>query len=558
MEEAIDLQVWCQKNGIQIVDSKDIFFEIIGSNQIFYFLPLRESLFNKHSFFNLTEDEYADIDNFKEKEKLNFVFQFGEMLYYCPCKTKKDENNEQQYVINLIEFLYIGESSKNHPSANVGIHTEYELLNSALNYKSAIKKAKFLGLKYLGICDKNTLGASLPFQLECKKNNITPIVGTTVSVAYNYDTSKTNQVLHDVKLYMTSEKCWFNLLKINNTINIKYNGKFIPEEELLECAEDLVCVFDYSNNVLMHTDDKKKLVRIVEKYKSKFKKIYYQFSSVEYSSSVFDLSCLNGFKVFYNELMSDDFKPVYIDDVYYLEQENNDCKVTVNEIAKTVHQHSYEQYFKTIDVVLNKITGLFKTENEASLLFDIAVETLKELCGICSFEIPVSGAKIPRYEIDNEMLTDEESVVLLRKLCEEGFTTRVESKIKDVELLKVYRERLEREFKVITEAGYADYFLIIIDTVNYVIKQGHMIGTGRGSVGGSLVAYCTGIIRIDPIENNLLFERFLNEARLTPDKFYILKLSDGTKLEVKEGGKVKTKDGEKLVQDITIKDEVVC
>src|SRR5690606_6373328 len=79
---------------------------------------------------------------------------------------------------------------------------------------------------------------------------------------------------------------------------------------------------------------------------------------------------------------------------------------------------------------------------------------------------------------------------------------------------KVYLDRIEEEIAVINKGGFADYFLILWDIVKWAEKEGILVGIGRGSAAGSLISYCLNITKVDPIHYGLLFERFLNEARL--------------------------------------------
>jgi DNA polymerase-3 subunit alpha len=109
------------------------------------------------------------------------------------------------------------------------------------------------------------------------------------------------------------------------------------------------------------------------------------------------------------------------------------------------------------------------------------------------------------------------------KLCFDGFKKRIDS-IKasstdfSDELSERYKERLKYEIGVIKKTGFADYFLIVADFINYAKTHGIPVGPGRGSAAGSLVAYCLGITDIDPIKYDLIFERFLNPERISmPD-----------------------------------------
>jgi len=546
----IKIEDWLFSNKLQLEYKEEQFLKIVGDNRIFYLLPYKDKLFDKNMFFLLEDSEYSVLDNLKNREDYNILFQFGQQFYYSPIKMKSDENNEDQYVVSLNQFKYIGKSfEENELDTFVGIHTEYELLNSALNFKNAIKKAKFFNIKKLGICDHHTLGATLAFQLECKKNNIAPIIGESVTVLCGDST-------HTVKLYPKNEVGWFNLLNINKIINVDNTDKHIPENELLNHGGGIICIFDYSDSVLRDLRDNKRYRAIINSYKDSFDSIAYQFSTVEYVDDKFDLKCLEGFKYFINNYADKDCPAVLIEDIYYLEKEHEGCKEALNKIGNLRKQHSFEQHFKSTNESFTKISKFF--ESSDFTLEDFKEILIEETCKLFNYEfsIDLSGGKLPKYELDNHILSDDESDELLKIYCEEGFESKiVNSGEFTKEEIEIYRKRLDKEIDVIVGAGFSNYFLIIKDTIQYVVDKGGMIGIGRGSVGGSLLAYLIGIIRIDPIKCDLSFERFLNEARIAPEFIYTFKTEDGI-LESKKGLKVKTEDGEKFCEDVEVGDFV--
>lgn len=544
------LQKWIDKNNLDVEFLSENLLSVRGLDYVFLVLEYKEELFDEDCFLLLSKQEYKFADKYEHPEKLNFLFEFGEQWYYCPRKVKVSDDGEDKYLIQLNDFLYLGKSKEKSLSTYLGIHSEYELLNSALNIKNCIKKANFLNVANLAICDKNTLAGTLNFQLECKKNGIRPLIGETFSVAYGYSKDKESQQTYDLKLFSVNEKGWFNLLTLNKILNVDFKGSFITEEKILEYSQGLICVFDYSNSILKELRDVSKYSSIVKKYQNHFLKVYYQFSSVEYSSDAFDLSCLNGFKYFLENFYYEQFPFLLIEDTYYLEPEQQECKISVNEIAKKVYQHSYEQYFKSFTQTIEKVSPLFQNSSISSEDFKQLCELhIQEFVDFIDFEISLEGSKLPKYEIEGKMLIEEESIELLRILCEEGFEKKVIQNFQEQSKIKEYRERLEREFKVITEAGFSDYFLIQWDTINFAIENNIMIGTGRGSIGGSLLAYLIGITRTDPIKYDLLFERFLNEARVKKQYKYVIKTIDGTE-EIKDGQVFKIHDLELSYEEL--------
>ncbi len=120
-------------------------------------------------------------------------------------------------------------------------------------------------------------------------------------------------------------------------------------------------------------------------------------------------------------------------------------------------------------------------------------------------------ATLPRFKTPNDIDTKR----YLMALSQKGLSRRIENQKVDIE---TYQSRLQKELKTIDDLGFNDYFLIIWDVVKYAKQNNILVGPGRGSAPGSLVAYALGITAIDPIANGLLFERFLNKARKTmPD-----------------------------------------
>lgn len=132
-----------------------------------------------------------------------------------------------------------------------------------------------------------------------------------------------------------------------------------------------------------------------------------------------------------------------------------------------------------------------------------------EIAERCSFEFNLGDYKLPKYEVPDGFTVES----YLRKITLEGLKERFDGNIPDT-----YYERVERELEVINKIGFASYFLIVWDFINYARKKFIPVGPGRGSAAGSLVAYALRITDIDPLKYGLLFERFLNPERISmPD-----------------------------------------
>ena len=153
-----------------------------------------------------------------------------------------------------------------------------------------------------------------------------------------------------------------------------------------------------------------------------------------------------------------------------------------------------------------------KTPGEMAALFPDVPEALENTLRIaetCKLEFSFGHTYLPVYELPGNRNHDENSY--LRQLCLAGAKERYGE-----ELPAEVQNRLDYELEVISKVGYASYFLIVWDFVRYAHQNGIMVGPGRGSAAGSLVAYCLAITDIDPLRYGLLFERFLNPERVSP------------------------------------------
>src|SRR3989344_7423523 len=177
-------------------------------------------------------------------------------------------------------------------------------------------------------------------------------------------------------------------------------------------------------------------------------------------------------------------------------------------------QTKHKQVDKTRLSYLNEDYSFYSEEKIKSLLPEEqeAITNTQKLADRCQLEIEVGKIQLPRYELPEGVTADEE----LRRLSLEGVKKRFGYEADQI--APKVKERLEYELSVITKTGFATYFLIVQDFVNWAKEQKIIVGPGRGSAAGSLVSYLIGITNLDPLRYDLLFERFLNPDRVTmPD-----------------------------------------
>lgn len=521
MKEMFDrLYQWAAQNmlNVQPHSLDERMFVVPKFGTLYLLVPNEDGkLLTPELYFTLPEEETLVIQQAVEDKTIEyFLFEFGKRFYYCKPVFKKDQYNEQRISASFTDFKYVGKPiiKTNRVFNHLGVHTEYEILNGS-GLKDYIKKAKFMGNTHLGIVDRDTLAGTLAFQMECIKEGIKSIIGETVTVASNYDPDS-NEIpeTYEVKLYVKDFGGWQNLLQINKIINVDHQG-FIPEHLMFKYANGLVMVLFRNSGLDFY--QKTEVLQQVKKLAKYFPKIYYQIDTVEFYADRTDITYLKQLNEYFRTLLSL-LPPVIINDSYYVDKDQYLVKEYLNKVAKRAEDYSEDQYFKNIDETMAALFKLLPDNNESivkkfleKVIFG-SLLNLQDVCNMCEgFVIETGEHKLPKYEFAE----GETNTELFDRLIAEGFRAKVMDKGLDAEK---YFERLQIEREVIVNAGFVDYFLILWDIVKWSKTNGIIVGVGRGSIGGSLLAFLIDLTDVDPIRHNLLFERFINEARISGER----------------------------------------
>jgi len=515
MEHLTRFLKWCEQNFIEIQSEDKNQFLVPKFGKILLIAPKDDYIVDKDCCLNLDTSELLIIDSqisIKDEHAIKFlVFEFGHRFYYNKIIAYKDEFNDIKYQADFNDFKLIGVCTDpfiEQPFVHLGIHTEYELLNGSHHSSDWLRKTKFLEQKASGICDLNTLAGTLAHQMACGKDKIKSILGMTASIAYNYNPAVAIQSLYELKLYAKDFTGWQNLLQINKAINVDYNG-FIPEEVLLKHGKGIIAVISRESYFNKNINDEDFCIRMLTFYIDCFDDLYYQIDSVEFYDDNDDIKYLSCVKTYLNKYR-EFIKPVLINDSYYIEQEMFQLKEYLNKVAGKAVSYSENQHYKTLSESFYQLYQLFPDKPYFFTLFDEMVANTVVISEQCNFEIETGKHKLPRYEFSGTQTNEE----LFFDLIEAGIAKKLATK----ENIDEYMERVGIECEVIVGAGFVDYFLILWDIVSWAKQSGIYVGTGRGSVGGSLIAYLLDIITVDPVQNDLLFERFLNAARVSGER----------------------------------------
>ncbi len=453
------------------------------------FIPVldKPKLFN--SDMNIIVNDYEKAE--AEGSNADYVFEFGGNYYWTPRTSKTIEFND---------FRYIGKCRQEleYEFSHLGVHGGYEILGGSGSYASWCAKAKFFGHKSVGICELNTLAGAVAFQTECVSAKIKPIIGMTVVVTHGTSWK------YRCKVYAKNEIGWKNLLKIHKNINVDSEvADTVDMDFISNHSEGLIFVFGWGSKPM-------------PEMLSLFEDAYYQIDSIIYVDAEYEKVSLNNVK-HYLENYVGDISPVLINDTYYLDKDYMHIKGKINESSGKFYNKSRGAHYKNCDESFMYLAELFVEDDDRLFdIFEMAVENSVTLADSVEFKIETGVIKMPKFDLKSlpeRYKKIKTNVDLFWKVIGDGMEA-INDKFDNPKTDKVYSKRIEMEAGIIEKGGFIDYFLIVWDIIRWANENGIYTGVGRGSAGGSIVAYLMGITRIDPIEYNLPFERFMNEGRL--------------------------------------------
>jgi DNA polymerase-3 subunit alpha len=395
---------------------------------------------------------------------------------------------ENEYSV-FEEIRHIGECSDEiETECFLGIHSGNEIMSGSGVYKNWCKKANFFKTKSLGICEKNTMRGMLKFQTECKKNGIKPILGASFAI------HKSNGVIYDAKVYVKDGDGWNSISTINYIVNVEVRG-YIKEDDFLNNTKGLVVVLDpkdlsYEDVPIIDTED-----------------VYYHLDTAKFVNDIDDERYLTNLNKYF---VDGKIKPCSITDAYYIDSDSNFIKEVLGKMSSNLTPETTNQFFKSKEDYFMELSELFKEDDDRLYdVFEEAVLNEKLIAEKCNFEIDTTNRHLPPYEMTEEekaLYGDKET--LFWSLIEEGLKNRYPDYTQE------HLDRIEYEYKVLEMGNVVDYFLNTRDIVNAAVEHGAIKGLGRGSAAGSVISYLLGIVEVDPLRFDLLFERFLNEGRV--------------------------------------------
>ena len=397
---------------------------------------------------------------------------------------------------------------------NIKIHTQYSICEGAIKIDDLAEYCKYNKIKSLGLADSFNLCGALEFSEKLSKVGTQPIIGTQINL-------KRQNVIGKVTLYAKSEQGYKNLTKLSSLSYLKNKGTEDPVceiEDLIKNNFDLILLTGNYRDFfgkLFQANKIKLLEETINLLKKNFDdRIYFEIQRHKESEETnFENFVLNNSKSLNIPLIA-------TQEVFYLNKEMYEA----HDALKCIGEKNFmddKNRFKLSD------QHFFKTNNDIVELYSDIPEALENNYNFhlrFNFKPKKSKPILPSiYHSESKSAQDE-----LNKQAKSGLEIRLKnfvfkkniSKSQD-QIKKDYNKRLQHEINIINSMDYASYFLIVSDYIKWAKKNSIPVGPGRGSGAGSLVAYCLDITDLDPIEYDLIFERFLNPDRISMPDFDI-------------------------------------
>ena len=393
------------------------------------------------------------------------------------------------------------------------VHTEYSLLDGAARIGDLVARAKELGMTSLAITDHGVMFGVIDFYRECKKQGIRPVIGCEVYTAartlFDKDAERDKRMGHLVLLAKNNQG-YKNLMKI---VSEGYRHGFyykprIDKNVLRQYHEGLIalsaCLAGEIPHRLLNGDyegAKKEALEMLDIFGEGNFYLELQDQGLEEEARILpDMKRLHA---------ETGIPFVATNDSHYVRQEDavaQDILMCI-QMGTTVDEENRMRF--------SNDQFYLKSEDEMRKIFASipeACDNTEKIAQQCDVTFTFGELHLPDFQAPEGMTKPQ----YLRKLCEKGLAERYPEA--EGEELADLQERLNYELSTIENMGYVEYFLIVWDFINYAKENHIMVGPGRGSAAGSIVAYTLRITDIDPIKYGLIFERFLNPERVSmPD-----------------------------------------
>jgi len=400
----------------------------------------------------------------------------------------------------------------NEPFIHLHVHTEFSLLDGLSRIKKLVSRAKEMNMPALAITDHGTMFGIMDFYNACQEAGIKPIIGVESYLAPNRmtdrDPQKDKRPYH-MLLLAKNQTGYQNLLKITSAAQLEgyYYRPRIDREFLAAHSEGLIatsgCLAAQVPSAIL--DGKDELAHeLIGWYRDVFGEENFYLELQKHD--IPEIGTVNQWIYDYNQSNHTNVGVLATNDVHYVLEKDYDA----HDMLLCIQTGSLKTDTKRLRMSDNSYY-LSSTEQMWQHFAEIpdAIHNSRKIAEICEIDLDRKGYHLPTFPVPQGF--DAESY--LRFLCNLGMDWRFGSRKNE----SILQDRLNHELSIIGSMGFNTYFLIVWDLCEYA-RHADIWWNVRGSGAGSLVSYCLGISNIDPVQNNLLFERFLNPGRVSmPD-----------------------------------------
>ena len=427
------------------------------------------------------------------------------------------------------------------------LHTHYSLLDGLSKPSQVAERCSDLGYSSCAVTDHGTISGAISFVRAMKDKNIKPILGCEFYLSKQPCNvrDKSNRSLSHLVVLAKNKKGWDKLIQATSKSNDDELFYFKPRLDLDllgdycdgnlvsfsgHMGSDLANVLftDYRSGYNASTyeeaasfldpDWKNKTVRLADKYREIFGagNFFIEIQLIDKDnapSTILIAECLREVSKITGiacVATADSHYPTKQDALDQRLLLCSSMKTTLNKIEGKMNAGEdvgLSSFFRSNNYHIPCMDEILSINTPEEIENSILIEHMCE-------EYEILGSPIlPKFPCPNNSTEDE----YLRELCRHGWTNLLKAgnKIEQPDKLEAYLNRIKKELEIIQDANLSGYFLIVRDIVNYVKNNGWLPGPGRGSAAGCLVSYLVGITQVDPIEHDLIFERFYNAGRNT-------------------------------------------
>jgi len=391
------------------------------------------------------------------------------------------------------------------------VHSHYSLLDGLPKIDELLDACQELKMPSLALTDHGSMYGLVEFYQKARKRGMKPILGSEMYLTpYSRHQKRPNidKLRYHLVLLVKNKEGYRNLVKLTTKAHLEgfYYKPRIDKELLKKHSRGLIGLSACLTGEIPKTILQGK-IKEAEKLAWEYQEIFGQenfYLEIQHHPHIPEQKKVNTVLI---EISRKHKIPlVATNDVHYLKPEDAEAQDVLMSIQtdKKVEDESRVSMRKD-DFSLRPTEQMIKDFKDNPE----AIENTQKIVHACNFDFELGKLQLPYYEVPNGQTPDE----FLKELCQRGLKKRYGEKI-----TPEIQKRLAYELKIIKETGFASYFLIVQDFVNWAKSKKIVVGPGRGSAAGSLVSYLLGITDIDPLKYNLLFERFLNPERISmPD-----------------------------------------